>query len=235
MIPGIVASSNLVPPPLSSYPEVVGLSVSAFGESTSGHSAALPGSLVAGNLLLAWVGFVIDPADNIGIPSGWTLLSQANHNIVAGRDVQLVVAARIVTGSEGGSVNFDTEVASNGAVQIYRLTNWWGSIGTGIAVSTAVGFGGASPNPPQISAPWGAANNLIITGGVAGDDDQAWTNQPTNYSHLESTLSGGGADNGASVGTARRKLVGSTDNPGSFTLASSEGYVLQSVIVRPVT
>ncbi len=221
------------PASATGFPQTAAPTVSGFSGGASSHAATLPGSLSNGQLLLAWAGFFITNTDDILLPPGWTELTRGNQNIVAGKDVQLLLAARVVAGGEGSTVNFNTGAAANGAVQIYKITSWWGTIGTGISVGIVQSTGGTTPDPPSVTASWGLEKNLAITGGVAGDDDQAWTGLPTNYSNLVSTLSGGGANDGASVGTARREIEAASDNPSSFTLASSEGYVVQSVMIRP--
>ncbi|MCH7783728.1 hypothetical protein IID62_11750 [candidate division KSB1 bacterium] len=76
-------------------------------------------------------------------------------------------------------------------------------------------------------------DNLYIAFGGARNDDIAWSSAPTNYTNLTSTITGGGTDDGASVGTARRELASDSDNPGTFGLAGNERTRGATLVIRP--
>ncbi|NIA67782.1 hypothetical protein HBA54_04190 [Pelagibius litoralis] len=216
------------------FPSTSNPTTSAFGTDTTTHNVSMPGTVNSGDLLITCFAPYMTSSDSITTPAGWTLLDSASHTITGINQIFAAWYAKVADGTEGGgTVNFATSVAATAAAQTYRVTDWFGSISGVEVAASAVTSGGTAPNPPSLSPSWGAEDTLWITGGGAGDDDVAWTGAPTNYSNLTSVISGGGTDNGCSVGTARRELNSSTQDPSSFTLAANEGFVVQTLAVRP--
>ena len=56
---------------------------------------------------------------------------------------------------------------------------------------------------------------------------------PTNYANGIDTLSGGGNNDAAEIGTARRELNASSDNPGIFTISQTEVIIAATLVIRP--
>ena len=209
------------------FPQTSSPATTQFAANSTSHNVALPATVNAGDLLLLHI-MLEGPSSFTATPSGWTQLAQ-----YADSTLGFACYAKVADGSEGGgAAGFTTSSGSNGAAHCYRITDWYGSI-AGVEASSLSFGGSAVPNPGSLTASWGSADNLwfALAGGV--DDDQAFTAAPSSYTSLVSTISGGGTNNGGEAGSARRELASDTDNPGSFTLQSTENWEALTVVVRP--
>lgn len=212
------------------FPQLVGsVLTQGFSTASTSHSVNLPATVTSGNLLLIF--FTIGNASDSTAftpPSGWTALFDTEAQTARG-----ACFAKVAAGTEGGTsvsvTNTDSETAT---AQVMQISDWYGSL-SGITTGTPANTTSAAPDPPSVTASWGSAKNLFIISVHASDDDQNLTAAPTNYTGLTSVISGGGNNNGGSTGTARRELEAATDDPGTGTLQSSEGWVANTIVIRP--
>jgi hypothetical protein len=205
----------------------------AIGSATVNQAADLPATVDANDLLAVVYSWLGASTNNIATPpSGYTeIMAQVNRDNLA----NMAVYAKIADGSEdGGTATAVVDSATTGTAIAIRVTaaSWFKDL-AGLEVGTAAVQAGTAPDPPSLTASWGAEDNLFIAVGVAADDDVSFTDPPTNYVDLANVVSGGGTNSGCSCGAAFRELTGATDNPDAFTLASSESWVANTLVVRP--
>jgi hypothetical protein len=122
--------------------------------------------------------------------------------------------------------------AAVGAAQCYRVTEWRGSL-DGVEIASHVTAITSTPNPPEVTAPWGNAKNLFFASSLANDGDESLVSSPTNYTGGVATFAGAGLPS-AAVYTARRELTASSDNPGSFQLGFSDACRTTTIVIRPI-
>jgi hypothetical protein len=216
------------------FPTVTSITDTLVNGNSTTHNVNMPAAVTVGELLLVLFALECNAADNtLTTPGGWTLLWSSTNDAAA--TVRGAGYAKVAVGTEGGTtVNFVSSVATSAAAQCYRIADWFGVIATGIAVGTeAVSTGTSTPNPPSLTPPWGALDTLWIATYSAGDDGETMSSPPTNYGNQQDTVTTGGVDESAEVGSARRTLNASSENPGTFTLSASEGTVAQTIAIRP--
>jgi hypothetical protein len=225
----LVLSFSLVTAvPVLAAPLVASVTETAFGTDTTDHNVNMPATVDAGDLLI--VLFINDRDATVDTPTGWNLLASE----ASGPHVRLSVYYKIAAGTEGGTtVNFVTSATEEAAAQVYRITNWHGTIPP--EISTAATGTDTTPDPASLDpVGWDVADTLWLV--VAGQDrgDQAGTTAyPASYTDGISTLSSNGTGS-CRIHSARRVLAAASENPGSFTIPVSEQWVAFTIAVRPV-
>jgi hypothetical protein len=213
------------------YPTVEDTLTQGFPNATTSHYVNMPATVNSGDLLVIW--FACHRNRVLGTPSGWTVLQDAEDGSGLMRAALYV---RDANGTEGGTtVDVSTGAGEASAAIVYRISGWAGSLSTDVdsATPNTEVSDTTSVNPPSVTAGWGSADNLFIALGAAGDDDASFTGAPTNYTNLQSIVSGAGTDAGAEVGSAIREYTSSSDDPDAFTLSVSERYVATTLVVEP--
>ncbi|MEV0618534.1 carbohydrate binding domain-containing protein [Nonomuraea sp. NPDC050404] len=203
---------------------------SVDGQATTGTATAdfdvdMPATVNSGDLLLVAIsnredGFLTGVGANA---AGWTDLSNSS------------IFAKVATGSEGGTTVTFLGVALNGfwAVQVFRITNWYGSLaGVQLASSAFTKQVNDQPDPPPLSPSWGALPTLYIA--IFQSRDTAGSalslmETPTGYSDAFYTH-----DSGAYLGSAQREVSGTaSENPGPFELSpAAYSQVARTVAIR---
>lgn len=165
------------------------------------------------------------------VPTGWTL--ERNNKYVSTANNEIGLYTRVADGTEDGTTaDVTTTFSSEGAAQVHRVTDWFGSL-SGVSVSSIVESGTASPDPPSLSPSWGTSDTLWFALGSGADDDATLSSAPTNYVGGVGTVSGAGTDLGCEVFSAYRELSAATENPGTFTLSQVEATQSITVAIRP--
>ena len=147
--------------------------------------------------------------------------------------------AKVADGDEdGGTVTLDASstTACNAAGQVYRIAaaSWRGTLADDVDIAAdSSATTTATPDPPAVTAGWGAEDNLYITFYGGRNDDATVSSYPTNYANGIDTLSGGGNNDAAEIGTARRELNAANDNPGTFTISQTEVIIAATLVIRP--
>lgn len=222
--------------PVSSAPTVASVTTTntgaGFASDSTTHNVAMPSTTTAGDLLLMFFSYDSNGPPTVTDPDGaggWTQLSAVNS---ATNGAFGSVWAKVATGSDGATVNFATSNTQSGAAQVYRIlnSNWYGDL-TGVQVANSAGVTTANPDPPTLTPAWGKTNNLWFAY-AAGGTHTGVTTYPVGYGGGTHDSGNTGA-NGASVSTAYLSKDAATEDPGTFTMASSQTSVAFTVAVRP--
>lgn len=201
-----------------SFPITQSVTETSFSSSTTSHAVAMPTTVSSGDLLI--ILFSNRGTGTITTPSGWT---QKWNQTITGNVVSVACFVKVAAGTEGGTtVDVVTSVARTASAQVYRIDTWEGTL-SGVEVGTMVEHAlSTTPNPPSLTPSWGSGDTLWIPTAQYGDDDVAVNSYPGSYSNGIDTQSGAGSGLGCSVASARRENTIGTEDPGNFTLASSE-------------
>lgn len=195
------------------FPTVVNSATSSA--TTDPISVTMPASLVAGRLLLLFIGSNQGEAGNT--LSGWTNLG----NVASSPTGTTIYAfAKVATGSDTASYS-GGGTPSRCAI-VYQIDNWWGDL---TKVTGAVSANNlATLDPPNLAVP-SADDYLWVTAAVSLG---SVTGAPTNYSNFLSKV-----QSPTTLGSAQRTLNASSENPGVFagTATSPEAV---TVAVGPV-
>jgi len=205
------------------FPTVESTTGTQFSTSTTSHDVAMPATVNANDLLVMVCGWYSTAAQTT--PDGWTLL---------GTNTKADIYVKKADGTEGGTtVDVVLNTARTGAVNVLRISGWYGDL-AGVEIGTWSDSGGTSaPDPPSVTATWGSADNLWIAFTCGTDDDATANAAPANYTNLVSTVSGAGTNAGAEVCTATRQNATDAEDPGAFELSESEGTQTNTIVVRP--
>jgi hypothetical protein len=112
---------------------------------------------------------------------------------------------------------------------------WGGVITTGVHAYNMSTATSDSPNPNALGVTLsGTKRRLWVAACGAIDDDASVSAYPVNYTNGVRTASGGGANNGAMVGSARRELAADAENAGPFTLNVSQVWHATTVVIEPI-
>lgn len=223
-----------VPPAVVSVTDSITTPLDATSSRTdsTNHTVKLPSTLQSGWLLLALVTF--DGTPTVTPPSGWSRLSTAS----GGTAVKGEVYYHIVTsGNESRtSVTFTTDVAEQGAAQVYAVANWSGSV-SDIAISTPVVSTAAAPDgttadPPALTPSWGG-NNTIWIAATHTSSSRTVTSGPSGYSPVYATRSG--EDNTSGQMSSSYKITSSaTEDPAIYTFSSTGvTSVTETIAISP--
>ncbi|HEX7132952.1 MAG TPA: hypothetical protein VF228_10265, partial [Iamia sp.] len=159
---------------------------------------------------------------------GWELLYRTNlHGYHS-----LHIYHRVASGSEdGGTVGWTTTDWVKGGGLVLRISGAWdGGKGVGVAIAhdPARSYG-TGPNPPEVRAPWGSADNLFVAVQTSGNTGAAVSAYPTDYT--DGTATSAAVD--TVVAAAVREVAAATANPGAFTLDDAENTWTATIVVRP--
>jgi hypothetical protein len=207
---------------------VESITETVFSSDSTSHAVAMPATLNAGDGIIVFL--TTDGDATVTTPAGWRRL----YNESNGTALRGTAYARVSRGTEGGTtVDFVTSVAETAAAQVYRITNWSGSL-TGIQAAPAGEItSGTTADPPSLTAYWGSAKNLWLAS-VHTSTSQTVSSAPTNYTDLTQTTSGSGATHAQCI-TARRAVETATEDPGVFTMSGSgASKVYSTVSIAPV-
>lgn len=97
--------------------------------------------------------------------------------------------------------------------------------GTSLVATTA------NPDPPNVTAPWGAADNLFLTY-YGWDGNNSHTAYPANYT-VDQATNRWANTGGGGIAVATRELNAAGDNPGAATISASVATVSNTVVVKP--
>ncbi|MCP3949440.1 hypothetical protein [Herbaspirillum sp.] len=164
--------------------------------------------------------------NTITLHADWTRLA----NNLAGNPGTIEVWGRIASGSgdggrEGSTFDITSSASQAGAFNIRRYSGHTGGLvaGTDYDIDPGSWAEATNPDPPSNTSAWGSPDDTTwVAIGSARGDNVAATGAPTNYGNLASSEATNGGGGGASTYSADRQLDTATEDPGTFTLASSE-------------
>lgn len=186
---------------------------------TSGTSLALnmPASIVAGRLLLAFVGASNDITAT-GAISAWTpVVSQA------GTSGSVKIFGKVAAGGDTATLTGLSSATSRPCVVVAQINNWSGvlaSLGSATAASTA--------DPPSLTM--STSDDYMWIAAIRAGTGTGVT-VPTSYGGLVSASGAGGV---GCVSIATRALTATTENPGAFGGSLSAPLIAATLAVPPV-
>jgi hypothetical protein len=199
-----------------------------FSSADTDHLVAMDTTTVSGELLI--IAIATDDTNNQTEPTDW---STWDHQSIAGAG-KLGFYYKVADGTEGGTtVNVVTSSAKTGAAIVYRISGWGGTVSTDVDIATAVAETTSSPNPPSVTADWGADTNLFITFVWAANDNETASSGPSSWTNLLTIEAQGGSNDGPSVHSARLASSNATGDPGTFSLSGSETCESNTIVIKP--
>jgi hypothetical protein len=199
-----------------------------------------PTNLVRGDLLIAVMG-----RDGANVtagtwPAGWQNTGTSNQGACSA-----IFAVKKSDGTETGTFNVTGLASEQGGWRVMRITNWLGDLsGTtnnnlqdnnGVKLTANTGAS-INPDPPSLTpniTGWSAEDVLWICA-AAVDTSRTFSAWPSSYSPGDNTwddVSGGAG--GASLSVQYRQLNASTEDPGTWTISTSDDWVTVTWAVRP--
>ena len=210
---------------LPGYPSVTSLDPQTFSDATS-HNITLP-TVDAGDGII--IVLTTDGSATVATPDGWEqLYTRANGSALRGG-----AYARIARGDEDATtVDFVTSASESAAAQVFRITNWNGTLaGIQVGISAEVTTG-STVDLPAVTPFWESAKTLWI-GTLHTSTSQTVSSAPSNYTDLTQTSSAA-ATSGAQVITARREYEAASEDPGTFTMSGTgASKVYNTIAIAP--
>lgn len=201
---------------------------------TSGHNAnsttppyTLSATINAGDLIL-----IIGASDNTDAqtqPTGFTSIYEAQTST----QNRTFVFGKVADGTEDSTtVNGAIAVAEATTYAVYAIQDWFGTIATGVAVSTGATGTSANPDPDSLSPSWGSADTLWIAHENRDNATATVSAYPTSYTlgQIDQAGSVGGTQ---CCGYAARQNATATEDPATFTVASSGTWAAITIAIRP--
>ena len=187
----------------------------------------LPGSIVSGNTLLAFVAH--DGNGTTTWPAGWTKLFDHASNAT----VRLSAAWRKADGGEGASITVTNTQAQPAASQVFQIQS---AADPTVAppVYALTQSTTDAPNPPVLNPAAGSNNYLWFAATAmqvpaAGLDISAGPANYLNFAYNES----GNTDRDVGCAVASRANEAGSEDPGLFTASTSSEWVATTVAVTP--
>jgi hypothetical protein len=196
------------------------------GSSGTSHAVLLPdGSNVSGRLV--WV--IFSAENTVTWPSGWT-------EFFAGSTTSTVLRAayRFIDGTEGFDGTDDSITVTTSSAVLSNAHAYLSKSGhhasTAPEAATAATGSGANANSPTFDPAGWASEETLWVPAAAYRFGANFTGAPTNYTGL---LSLNGGDSNAPLGSARRALTASSEDPGTFTSDDGGAWVSTTIAIRP--
>lgn len=201
------------------FPSVADVTESQDTGDTS-PAVTLPATVNAGDLLIAIVAG--DTAiTSFAFPAGWT--EMASCDIDSG-GATVAAGYRIADGTEDGGTLTPTSdpIADDSVHQVYRISaaSWHGTTPPECAEGIT-GAGGVNPDPPSVTASWGATPNLVIAASAIGTTVTGTHSEPSGYTTANEKLFGDAGSASVGVVTATKTTSLAAEDPGIFTLPTS--------------
>lgn len=192
---------------------------------TTSHVLTLPLSLVVGEDVYAEL--AMDGNTTLTWPAGWDVVSPITNS---GGDGTLEVRRHRVDGSEGLTITVTSGASEGGAWILWRVANQHPTQAP--AAGTPATGSGLNPDPPSVTAPWGAhGDTLAIEVLALGTSVSSITAYSSNYTdnQIQDAASNG---NIAGVAVATRNLANNTDDPGTMTISNTTNWVANTILIR---
>jgi hypothetical protein len=213
------------------FPVVEATNNNHSDSASTSHTVNLPASISAGDLLVVFFGHK-DTAGGATFPAGWT--KKTPERTQTGSVACMALAWRWADGTEGATITVTTANNSRNASVSYRIS---GAINPSTQVPEENGHGEAntnSPNPPSL-APTGGAKDYLWLTAYASSHGRTLISAPTNYTNAVGAGSNSGTGTNVGLGTARRNLNASSEDPGAWSVNGTaiEETVSMTVAIHP--
>lgn len=211
------------------FPTIQSITETTFGSDATSHAVTMPATVNSGDLLVCL--FANDGNATVTTPSGWRAVDSAT---TPSSRVRGGIYAKSADGTEDGTtVDFVTSASEQAAAQVYRITGWGGDVTNDVAASTAATSDDGNPDPANLAPAWGAKDTMWLVVSFTSTNN-AISTYPTNYTNGQQASSGA-ATTAAQSASARRSLNASSENPGTFTYASTVAYAAWTIAIEPST
>lgn len=192
------------------------------GTAPTDHNVNMPASVSSGDLLLILFSCA-STSVTYTTPSGWSILiAKTTATTGAG-----IVYAKIADGSEGGTtVNVVTSSAACADAYVFRFSNWYGDLTTG--VQGTMSADGTTANQDCPSLTWSPSPYDVYYVTLCFDSNNrsstTITGYPTNYTNGATDSNTTGFGKGHCT-TAYRSVTSGTsaENPDNFVFSVSPG------------
>lgn len=202
------------------FPTVAATNTGVNDTAATSHTFNLPAGIVAGNLLIVFAtADASTPAAVFTFPDGWAELYQSNSASYG----TAACYYKIADGTEGATITVTTDKTQETSHTSYRIT---GFMGVPEAINN-IAADSINPDPPSLTASWGADNNLWIAA-EHNDGTASVAAVPAGYGGGINAVSGGG---GCSTGTSQINNAAATENPGVYNLTGAEQWITGTVVV----
>lgn len=206
-----------------SFPSVDGINGGYDNTAKSSFTVTLPANIVAGNLLIVFMG-IGSGTYHCTFPQGWTELFHAHKAGYFSFGCWYKVAT-----NEGASITVTTTDLTRACWTSYRISAYSGAPEAGVLVQS-VGETNI-PDPPNLAPSWEAKDTLwlVCDGNYGSYTTSAY---PANYTDGRTDFPNNSAN--VNVASARRSLNAAQENPGTFTLNHTAYWMANTVAIQPV-
>lgn len=210
------------------FPTIASITTTASANSSgASNNLSLPATIDAGDLLIGIIGR--RDRDTWTPPTGWTEIVDVQP---ATENATLAAAYKIADGTEdGGTITFTSSGTGNlrkGGF-VLRITGWHGSQAPEAATASASTT--TDPNPPSLTASWGAEDNLWIVASSSASQNSTGS-APTNYINFTSGGEAGGTKWGVNMATRENAVA--TEDPGTINWTTDPtGWGACTIVARP--
>lgn len=210
----------------STFP-VVESSSSQSGGSGNHHYITMPDPINVGDLLI--VAFVSKAYPTV--PSGWTTIASAG----SGTSTYTIILAKIADATENATiVDFYVTANEYAYAQIYRISNFNGTLDSLEVSSASTGYS-ANPDPSILTPSWGSDDTLWLALTAWGYGADALSTYPTSYTDGIWGRSGSSISyKHYGIASAIRELKSSSEDPGVFTLSSTDSWAAFTIGIQPL-
>lgn len=200
------------------FPTITNSATTAAAAGTTNVTMTMPASIVAGRLLLSFIG---GAALTTMAATGWT----SSFRFPSG-GLTVTVLSKIAAGSD--TMSLARSISSTVTARTYQIDAWSGNLSD---LSATGSNGSTLTDPPSHTPPGGAADYLWFAGlFTTTTSSQVATAAPTNYTNLLTET-----NDSRSLNHANRSLNAATENPGTFTdAAPTTSNVAFTLAVPPV-
>lgn len=205
--------------------EVLSRTTSSEGSNTATHSVTMPATVNSGDLLLTI--FVHDGSDTVS----WDTFTEIK-DMNDGSEIGLAVGYKQAAGTEGGGSETVTTSGSQTSAHItYRIIGHKNPSVQAPEVSTGATGTSSTPDPDALT-PTGGSKEYLWIAALGRDIESSVSSNPTNYTNGQEQDGGTGAES-CFAASAERILEASSENPGTFTVSSSQEWCAVTIAVHP--
>ena len=185
---------------------------------TNNRDVTLPSGILSGDLILMF--HTSRGSDTTISADGWVKLTEVNHSETL---MSIAVFYKIADGTEGGTVNVSWAFSGRNIASTYLIR------GSNYVVTGASNEG---LDPPQASGVQGTVDCLFFSALGIEPSDNNVSGVPTNYTDLIQVANSISSASGRfRMGTCRRFLDASSDNPSAFSTTGTATYTASLTVM----
>lgn len=213
------------------FPQATPIAAGNTGANVTEFSATVhAGTIAAGDLLLLFVGN--DGAGDSASVTDWTTPTNGSARANSAADNgEGHWFYKIADGNEASTVTVTLSSSEGAAYASYLIpaAEWHGT--SVPEVASANPPSSVNPNPPSLTASWGAEDNLWFVA-YAWDGNTSHVSYPADYTNDQQT-SNWANSGGFGVAVASREAAAATEDPDTAEISASEQWAAFTLVVRP--